>query len=72
MDARPGNPGYAVFGRVVGGMDLVKRVLALPTGGGTGAMKGQMLLRPVTIVRAVRLDGAPRPTGRPKPWLLGL
>ncbi|RZM11464.1 MAG: peptidylprolyl isomerase [Sphingomonas sp.] len=70
MDARPGYPGYAAFGRVVGGMDLVKRILALPSGGGMDAMKGQMILRPVVIRRAVRLDGRPRPTGLPKVWLL--
>lgn len=72
MDARPGNPGYAVFARVVAGMDVVKRILAQPTGGGSGVMKGQSLLRPITIVRAERLDGTPHPTGRPKPWALGL
>jgi peptidyl-prolyl cis-trans isomerase A (cyclophilin A) len=73
MDARPGNPGYAVFGRVVAGMDTVKRILAQPTGpGGSGAMKGQLLVRPVTIRRAVRLDGVARPTGRPKPWTFGI
>jgi peptidyl-prolyl cis-trans isomerase A (cyclophilin A) len=73
MDARPGNPGYAVFGRVIGGMAVVRHILAQPTGlGGSGAMKGQMLLRPVTIRRAVRLDGVARPTGRPKPWTLGI
>jgi peptidyl-prolyl cis-trans isomerase A (cyclophilin A) len=70
MDARPGYAGYAAFGRVVAGMDVVKRILAQPTGGGTGVMRGQMLLRPVRIVRAVRLDGHPRPTGRPKVWLI--
>jgi len=70
MDARPGYPGYAAFGRVVGGMDLVKRILALPSGGGMDAMKGQMILRPVVIRRAVRLDGRPKPTGLPKVWLL--
>ena len=34
MDARPGSPGYAVFGRVVGGMAVVKRILAMPTSQG--------------------------------------
>ena len=72
LDARPGQLGYAVFGRVIGGMDVVKRILAQPAAGGTGAAKGQMLVRPIAIVRAVRLDGVPRPTGRPKPWTLGL
>ena len=70
MDARPGKPGYAVFARVIGGMDVVRRILAQPAGGGSGPTRGQMLVRPVTIVRAVRLDGTPHPTGRPKPWEL--
>lgn len=69
MDARPGYPGYAAFGRVIGGMATVKRILAVPTGGGSGAMKGQMILRPIAIVRAVRLDGKRKPTGRPRMWL---
>lgn len=70
MDARPGQAGYAAFGRIVGGKDVVRRILALPSGGGEGAMRGQMILRPVRIVRAVRLDGRARPTGRPKVWLI--
>ena len=69
LDARPGNRGYAAFGQVVAGMDVVKRILAMPTGGGTGPMRGQMLVKPVAIVRAVRLDGVAKPSGRPKPWL---
>ena len=36
LDARPGNRGFAAFGRVIGGMAVVKRILAMPTGGGTG------------------------------------
>ncbi len=71
LDARPGNRGYAAFGKVVSGMDVVKRILALPTGGGREAMKGQMILQPIKIVRAVRLDGVAKPTGRVKPWLIG-
>lgn len=70
MDAGPGRQGYAAFGRVVGGMDVVRRILASPTGGGVYAMRGQMLARPVRILRAVRLDGTPKPTGRPKVWLV--
>lgn len=69
MDARPGSPGYAVCGRVIGGMDVVKRILAMPTSpGGEGAFKGQLLTRPVTIVRAVRLDGTPKPIGGVRIW----
>lgn len=70
MDASPGRKGFAAFGRVVQGMDVVRRILAMPTGGGTDGMRGQMLLRAVRVKRAVRLDGTPRPTGRVKPWLI--
>ena len=67
----PSDGGEAVFGRIVGGMDVVKRILAMPTNpGGEGAMKGQILTRPVTILKAQRLDGTPHPTGRAKVWLL--
>ena len=72
LDARGANRGYAAFGRVVAGMDVVKRILALKTGAGRGPMRGQMILPDgVKILRAVRLDGTPRPTGRVKPWLIG-
>lgn len=70
MDAKGAYRGYAAFGRVVGGMDVVRRILALPSGGGSGPMKGQMIVRPVILLRATRLDGTPRPSGRPKPWLI--
>lgn len=70
MDAKGDFAGYAAFGRVVGGMATVKRILAKQTGGGSDAMKGQMILNPVRILRARRLDGQARPTGGPKPWLI--
>ena len=49
--------GYAAFGRVVAGMDVVRRILASPTvpNAGRGAMKGQMMARQVRIVSARRL-----------------
>jgi len=71
LDARGSFRGFAAFGRVVSGMDTVKRILALPTGGGREAMKDQMILQPVHILRAERLDGVAKPTGRVKPWLIG-
>ena len=67
MDASPGHPGYAAFGRVVGGQAVVRRILAQPTGGGMG---GTMLMKPVYVRHAVRLDGTAKPTGRPRPWLI--
>lgn len=72
MDARGAYIGYAAFGHVVAGMDVVRRILALPTCCGSGPMRGQMIVKPVTILRARRLDGVARPTGGVKPWLLGL
>jgi peptidyl-prolyl cis-trans isomerase A (cyclophilin A) len=71
MDSAGEYLGYAAFGRVVAGMETVRRILGLSTGGGSGAMRGQMILKPVRILSARRLDGAPKPTGRPKPWLVG-
>jgi peptidyl-prolyl cis-trans isomerase A (cyclophilin A) len=66
MDAHGSSVGYAAFGHVTGGMNVVKKILAQPTGGGMG---GQLLLKPIVIRRAVRLDGTPKPTGLVKPWL---
>lgn len=72
LDASRTSPGFAAFGKVVGGMDVVKRMLAMPTGGGRGVMRGQMIVKPVKILRAERLNGRAQPTGRPKPWLVTL
>ena len=72
MDARGDYIGYAAFGHVVAGMDVVRRILAMPTCCGSGPMRGQMIVKPVTILRAWRLDGTARPTRGVKPWLIGL
>ena len=57
-----GNPqgdatGFAVFGRVVEGLDVVKKILEAPVSAtkGDGVMKGQMLEPEVKIVTAERL-----------------
>ncbi|HEX8654208.1 MAG TPA: peptidylprolyl isomerase [Allosphingosinicella sp.] len=57
MDAQGEEEGYAAFGRVVEGMDVVRRILAAPTlaNSGRGAMRGQWLAAPVRIVRARRV-----------------
>ena len=57
LDAQPGgDPGFAAFGRVINGMDVVKAVLGAPTdpNQGEGVMKGQYLASPVRIVTARR------------------
>ena len=60
LDAHPGAPGdnlgFAAFGTVVQGLDVVKKILALPANGPAPypAMKGQMLDPTVAIVSMKR------------------
>jgi peptidyl-prolyl cis-trans isomerase A (cyclophilin A) len=62
LDADPENPdesqrpGYAAFGHVVEGMDVVRAIFDAPLdpNAGEGSMKGQMLARPVKIITARR------------------
>jgi peptidyl-prolyl cis-trans isomerase A (cyclophilin A) len=62
FDAQPEKPGdnlgFAAFGRVVEGMDVIRRMLDAPTSPteGEGVMKGQMLSPPIKIVSARRAD----------------
>lgn len=61
LDANPSAPGdnlgFAAFGQVVQGMEIVKKILVMPTSPtkGVGAMKGQMLEPrvPITTMRRV-------------------
>ena len=65
MDANPAqagdNLGFAVFGRVVDGMETVRRILGAPTSptDSHGVMKGQMLTTPVRVPIARRAPPAP-------------
>jgi peptidyl-prolyl cis-trans isomerase A (cyclophilin A) len=72
MDARGDYIGYAAFGHVVGGMDVVRKILSVPTCCGSGPMRGQMIVKPIRIIRARRLDGTAKPTRGVKPWLIGI
>jgi peptidyl-prolyl cis-trans isomerase A (cyclophilin A) len=64
LDADPDNDdpalrdGYAVFGRVIEGMEVVEAIHAAPTDPdkGEGWMKGQMLAEPVEILDARRVE----------------
>jgi peptidyl-prolyl cis-trans isomerase A (cyclophilin A) len=55
--ATPPRPGFAVFGQVVEGMDVVRAIRELPTSktAGGAAMRGEMLSPPVTILTARRV-----------------
>ena len=57
FDATATSPGFAPFGRVVEGMEVVKAIFASPRSPtkGEGAMKGQMLDPVVKIVKASRV-----------------
>lgn len=57
LDARPGSVGYAAFGKVVAGMPLIHRILALPTwpGGFSEQTIGQSIRQPVRILTARRV-----------------
>lgn len=56
LDAHPenGEPGYPAFGRVIEGMDVVRRILASPTAGVAAGRPGEQILKPVRIVRVTR------------------
>jgi peptidyl-prolyl cis-trans isomerase A (cyclophilin A) len=64
-DANPAAPGdnlgYAVFGRVVEGMDVVRRIHQAPTSPteGEGVMRGQMLSPQIRIISARRAPVTP-------------
>ncbi len=59
LDAHPqaagDNAGFAAFGQVVAGMDVVRHILSSPVSDtGEGAMRGQLLVKPVKIVTVRR------------------
>lgn len=56
LDHSPGNYGYAVFGRVVDGMDVVDRIAGVATGRRKGYQDAP--LEDVVIQSARRVDGA--------------
>ena len=58
FDATTAEPGFAPFGQVVEGMEVVKAILAAPRSPtkGDGVMKGQMLEPEITIRKASRVN----------------
>ena len=57
LDATADSPGFAAFGHVTEGMDVVKAILAAPVSStkGEGVMRGQMLDPVVKIIKAERV-----------------
>lgn len=59
LDADPtrdgDNQGYAAFGRVVEGMDVVRRILEAPKSPDAAPFKGEMLAQPVRVLTARRV-----------------
>lgn len=77
LDADPSSPdpdrqaGFAAFGHVVGGMEVVRAIWESPVSPtkGVGALKGQMLDPPIRVltVRRARVQPAPAPAPAPPP-----
>lgn len=73
LDANPAgtgdNQGFAVFGRVTDGMEVVRKILNVPVSAtkGVGAMKGQMIEAPVKILTVTRLVPLPKPPAAKAP-----
>lgn len=57
LDADDQQPGFAAFGQVTEGLEIVKQILVMPTDpdAGTGSMKGEILRDPVAITTARRM-----------------
>lgn len=65
LDPLPTRWGYAVFGRVVEGMDIVDRISVVPTGS-VGPLPSDAPLKPVVILK-VELVGANNPVNATVP-----
>ena len=65
LDADPknptANPGFAAFGQVVEGLEVIQKIILMPTdpNRGEGAMKGEMLVKPIRITKVSRVPVTP-------------
>lgn len=73
LDADPknprANPGFAAFGQVVEGLEVIRKIIVMPTdpNKGEGAMHGEMLVKPVRILRVSRVATPSPPPVSPAP-----
>jgi cyclophilin family peptidyl-prolyl cis-trans isomerase len=54
--AAPGTTGYAVFGQVIAGMDIVDKIAAVPLNGGKGPFPDAAPATPV-VIQKVTVSG---------------
>ncbi len=54
-ERNPDGQGFAAFGRVTRGMDVVRAIQSLPSGGDQPPVQGQWLLEPVQITSVSRI-----------------
>ena len=68
LDATATDPGFAAFGKVIDGMPVAQTILGMPTdpNAGVGAMKGEMLVKPLRIA-SIRRAPPPAPPAPPAP-----
>lgn len=66
LDPLPTRWGYAVFGKVVSGMDVVDRIGVTPTGA-SGPFKSDTPLKPVIIQKAEMIEASAQSTGNSPP-----
>ena len=71
LDATATDPGFAAFGHVTQGIEVAKQILGMPTdpNAGVGAMKGEILMKPVKIISIRRAPppAAMAPAAMPAP-----
>jgi len=60
--AAPNTTGYAVFGQVTGGMDVVDKIVAVPTGGTNGPFPPEATPMTPVVIKKVTILDAPAAT----------
>ncbi|HXY76934.1 MAG TPA: peptidylprolyl isomerase, partial [Steroidobacteraceae bacterium] len=64
LDPVPTRWGYAVFGRIISGMDVIEHIGEVPTGT-TGPFKADAPMKPVVIEKMEIVSGTVRDTSAP-------